>query len=220
MELSAYEPRRSVGLGLGYSVSNRGGCHLNGGYAILVEGLALHVNPQTPKAKADFTEFLQNMMEFVSACGQCLFTSYGFLPSPLVKNPNSWYTKIACAAVPHIGWALRFMNKCPGALAINLPVVFNQAKELKFITGMKINFGKCVQIGNRGFNLERYINSKYGITSKDDTLPARLTDTPQIEGNDKTKVPLEKMKVTYYHARGWDANGVPKEKKLKKIKAL
>ena len=31
MELAAYEPRRSVGLGLGYAVSNRGGCHLNGG---------------------------------------------------------------------------------------------------------------------------------------------------------------------------------------------
>lgn len=103
MELSAYEPRRSVGLGLGYSISNRGGCHLNGGYLILVEGLSLHVNPQTPKAKADFTQVFQNMMEFVSSCGQCLFTTYGFLPPVLLKKPNSWYTKFLCACVPHIG---------------------------------------------------------------------------------------------------------------------
>ena len=27
MELAAYEPRKAVGLGLGYAVSNRGGCH-------------------------------------------------------------------------------------------------------------------------------------------------------------------------------------------------
>lgn len=30
LELAAYEPRRAVGQGLGYAVSNRGGCHLNG----------------------------------------------------------------------------------------------------------------------------------------------------------------------------------------------
>lgn len=103
MELSAYEPRRSVGLGLGYSISNRGGCHLNGGYMILVEGLSLHVNPQTPKAKADFTQVFQNLMEFVSSCGQCLFTTYGFLPPLLVSKPNNPITKVACASVPHIG---------------------------------------------------------------------------------------------------------------------
>lgn len=89
MELSAYEPRRSVGLGLGYSISNRGGCHLNGGYLILVEGLSMHINAQTPKAKADFTQVFQNMMEFVSACGQCLFTTYGFLPPIIINKPNA-----------------------------------------------------------------------------------------------------------------------------------
>ena len=41
MELAAYEPRKAVGLGLGYAVSNRGGCHLNGGYLVILEGLGL-----------------------------------------------------------------------------------------------------------------------------------------------------------------------------------
>lgn len=220
MELSAYEPRRSVGLGLGYSISNRGGCHLNGGYLILVEGLSLHVNAQTPKAKADFTQVFQNMMEFVSACGQCLFTTYGFLPPALINNPNSWYTKLFCSIVPHIGWAFRFMNKFPGALCINLPVVFNQSKALKYITGVRMNFGKCMKIGKRGYNLERYINTKYGISSKDDTLQSRLTEIPQVEGDESTKVPLELLKAKYYKGRGWDSNGVPKDKTLKKLKII
>ncbi|MDO5328940.1 MAG: aldehyde ferredoxin oxidoreductase family protein [Coriobacteriia bacterium] len=218
MELSAYEPRRSVGLGLGYAISNRGGCHLNGGYLILVEGLSLHVNPQTPKAKADFTQVFQNMMEFVSSCGQCLFTTYGFLPPILLKKPNAWYTRALCGIVPHIGWALRFMNKFPGALAINLPVVFNQSKALKYITGMKVNFGKCMKIGKRGYNLERHINTKYGVDASKDTIQSRLTDENQIEGDNTTKVPLEKLKAKYYKGRGWDQNGIPKDKLLRKLK--
>ena len=36
LELASYEPRRSVGMGLGYAVANRGGCHLNGGYLALL----------------------------------------------------------------------------------------------------------------------------------------------------------------------------------------
>ena len=62
MELAAYEPRRSVGLGLGYAVSNRGGCHLNGGYMVLVEGLSLSVDQQNPHGKPDFTVIFQDLM--------------------------------------------------------------------------------------------------------------------------------------------------------------
>lgn len=220
MELAAYEPRRSVGLGLGYSISNRGGCHLNGGYMILVEGLSLKVDPQTIKAKPDFTQVFQNMMEFVSSCGQCLFTSYAFLPPILISKPNAWYTKFICWAIPHLGWAFRFLNKFPGAACVNLPVIFNQSKALKHITGMRTTFGKCMKIGKRGYNLERYINTNYGITSKDDTLPERLTDHEQIKGRPDTKVPLEALKQKYYKCRGWDKFGVPKNRTLKKLKII
>jgi len=39
LEISAYEPRRSVGMGLGYATSNRGGCHLNGDISSSLKGL-------------------------------------------------------------------------------------------------------------------------------------------------------------------------------------
>ena len=48
LELAAYEPRKAVGQGLGYAVANRGGCHLNAGYLVILEGLGLHVDTQTP----------------------------------------------------------------------------------------------------------------------------------------------------------------------------
>ena len=42
LELSAYEPRGVVGKGFGYDVSNRGGEHINTGYKIIYEGLAMN----------------------------------------------------------------------------------------------------------------------------------------------------------------------------------
>ena len=217
MELAAYEPRRSVGLGLGYAVSNRGGCHLNGGYMIIVEGLALNVDPQTPHAKPDFTVIFQDLMEAVSSCGQCLFTTYAFFPPPLISNPQSWYTKLFCAAVPHIGGVLRLLNKFPRVVCFHLPVIFNQSKALHLVTGMPVTFGSFLKAGKRGYTLERYINTRFGITAKDDALPSRLTDVPQDPQDETTKVPLERMKKVYYHARGWDQNGIPTSRTLKKL---
>ena len=121
LELAAYEPRRAVGQGLGYAVSNRGGCHLNGGYLVIMEGLGLDADAQTPKAKADLTMLFQDLMETISASGQCLFTSFAFFPSFLIQNPNGIITKTVNAAVPHVGWAVRLINKCPGWLLCICP---------------------------------------------------------------------------------------------------
>ncbi len=217
MELAAYEPRRTVGLGLGYAVSNRGGCHLNGGYMVLIEGLSLNVDQQNRHGKPDFTVVFQDLMEAVSSCGQCLFTTYAFFPPPIISRPNSWYTKVFCKVVPYIGPVLRLLNTIPRVVCFHLPVIFNQSKALHLITGMPVTFGSFLKAGKRGYTLERYINTGFGIGRKDDSLPARLTDVPQVAGDDSTRVPLEKMKNVYYSARGWDQNGIPKKKTLRKL---
>ncbi|MCF0142934.1 MAG: aldehyde ferredoxin oxidoreductase family protein [Parasporobacterium sp.] len=219
LELAAYEPRQAVGQGLGYAVANRGGCHLNGGYLVIVEGLGLFANPHTPHAKADFTMLFQDLMEMISASGQCLFTSYSFFPAPLITNPNGVLARIVNKAVPFIGWALRLINKCPRALAIHLPI-FHHPKGFMLATGIPMNFGKYIYCGERGYTLERALDAKFGASAKIDTLPKRLTDVPQDPANPKSRVPLETMKKTYYHARGWDDNGVPTVKTLKKLKVL
>ncbi len=217
LELAAYEPRRAVGQGLGYAVSNRGGCHLNGGYLVILEGLGLNVDSQTPKNKADFTMMFQDLMEMISASGQCLFTSYTFFPSFLITRPNSPVTNIVNHAVPHIGWAIRAINKFPTVLKIHLPV-FPHTRFFGCALGMKMDFGRYKRCGERGYNLERYLDSRFGASAKADTLPGRLTDEPQDPGDPRTVVPLDTMKKTYYKARGWDENGIPTKKTLKKLK--
>ncbi len=217
LELAAYEPRRAVGQGLGYAVSNRGGCHLNGGYLVIMEGLGLHMDSQTPKAKADFTMMFQDLMETISASGQCLFTSYAFFPGFLLTKPNGLITKSVNAVAPHIGWAVRVMNRYPRALILHLPV-FHHTKMIKLALGMPMDLGRYLEIGERGYTMERWINTKFGITAANDKLPKRLTDVPQDPKNPKTKIPLETMKKTYYKARGWDKNGIPYEKTLRRLK--
>ena len=65
---------------------------------------------------------------------------------------------------------------------------------------------------------ERKVNAKFGVSAFDDTLPKRLTDVPQNPDDPTTKVPLEKLKKTYYRARGWNQNGLPTKATLRKLK--
>ena len=217
LELAAYEPRRAVGQGLGYAVANRGGCHLNAGYLVILEGLGLHVDTQTPKSKADFTMLFQDLMETISASGQCLFTSYAFFPGFLLTKPNGMITKTVNKVATHVGGVVRLINKCPRVAALHLPV-FHHTKMIKLATGMYMDFGKYIQIGERGYTMERLINTRFGITAANDKLPKRLTDVPQDPKDPTTKVPLETMKKTYYAARGWDKNGIPTEATLRRLK--
>lgn len=217
LELAAYEPRRAVGQGLGYAVSNRGGCHLNGGYLVILEGLGLNIDAQTPHAKADFTMMFQDLMEMISATGQCLFTSYAFFPGFLITRPNGATATAANKLLPHLGWAIRLMNKFPRVLAFHLPV-FHHTKMMQKAVGMPMTFGKYLQTGERGFNLERAVNVRFGVSAAKDSLPKRLTDVPQDPNDPRTRVPLEQMKKIYYQARGWDKSGIPTCRTLKKLK--
>lgn len=217
LELAAYEPRRAVGQGLGYAVSNRGGCHLNGGYLVILEGLGLNIDAQTPHAKADFTMMFQDLMEMISATGQCLFTSYAFFPGFLITRPNGATATAANKLLPHLGWAIRLMNKFPRVLAFHLPV-FHHTKMMQKAVGMPMTFGKYLQTGERGFNLERAVNVRFGVSAAKDSLPKRLTDVPQGPNDPRTRVPLEQMKKIYYQARGWDKSGIPTCRTLKKLK--
>lgn len=216
LELAAYEPRKAVGQGLGYAVSNRGGCHLNGGYLVILEGLGLNVNSQTPHAKADLCMLMQDLMESVSSGGQCLFTSYALFPSFLLSGPNSFITRTVNAVMPYIGPAVRLINKYPRAIKMNLPLL-PHTYALKYAVGMKMDLGRFIRIGERSYNVERAVNAKFGVNASCDTLPKRLTDVPQDPKDPKTKVPLETMKKTYYKARGWGSDGLPGAKKLQKL---
>lgn len=218
LELSAYEPRSAVGQGLGYAVSNRGGCHINGGYLVFLEGLGLQINPYTTKGKANLTIMFQDLMEAISAGGNCLFTSYAFMPMFLFKNPNSFMSRTVNKLLPHLGAFIWIANKLPNMLAINLKAMLPHPCAINAATGMKLTMGKFIRIGERGYNLERLINNRLGVNRDDDTLPKRLTQDLQISDNKKSRVPLTKLRKKYYKVRGWDKNGIVKESTLRKLK--
>lgn len=215
MELSAYEPRGAVGQGLGYATSNRGGCHLNAGYLVFVEGLGLDADALTPCGKAALSIMFQNLMECISAAGSCLFTSYAVFPSFLIDKPNSFITKTVMTLFPYFGPIVNILNRHPAIASINIPFVMHPYA-ISAATGMKANVATMLEWGEYGYNLERVSNIVLGQKKGADILPKRLTDENQVKDNKKTKVPLDRMKKTYYRTRGWK-DGVPTLRKLKKL---
>lgn len=215
LELAAYEPRGAVGQGLGYATANRGGCHLNAGYLIVLEGLGLNINQYTPKSKAAISIFFQNFMESISAAGNCLFTSYTILPAPVVGKPNSKLAKVVNVGFVAVGPVIALLDRFPVIASMNLPIIM-YPYAIKNATGMKMNIGKMMKIGERGYNIERQSNVILGQKADADTLPKRLTDELQVKSDKRTKVPLDKMLKSYYGIRGWK-NGAPKKNTLKRL---
>ncbi|HHV38593.1 MAG TPA: aldehyde ferredoxin oxidoreductase family protein [Tepidimicrobium sp.] len=219
LELASYEPRRSVGMGLGYATSNRGGCHLNGGYLALLESVGvLSVDPQSPKSKAELTVLMQNVLEAVSSAGFCLFTAQAHIPKLFFKlGPYHPITRMTNRILKHSGGLIRLLLKSLSLMKFNSMLLFPHAEAVRLVTGIPMYTGSFIILGERSFNLERLYNLREGLAAKDDSLPDRLTKTPQIEGEMDTVVPLDTMLPQYYKVRGWDENGVPREKTIKRL---
>ena len=219
LELASYEPRRSVGMGLGYAVANRGGCHLNGGYLALLESVGvLSMDALTPRGKAQFTAFMQDALEAVSSAGCCLFSAQTFVPGVFFKlGPNSAVTKLVGRVMPHMGPMVALMLNMTPAIAFNSLLLLPHAEALRRATGLRMFTGSFLDLGERSYNLERLYNLREGLTAKDDTLPKRLTKELQDPSNPGTRVPLEKMLPIYYKTRGWDKEGRPTKRKLRRL---
>lgn len=219
LELASYEPRRSVGMGLGYAVSNRGGCHLNGGYLALLESVGvISAQPQSPRSKAELTTFMQNALEAVSSAGCCLFSAQTFIPAIFFKlGPAHPVTRLTGTAAAHAGLAVRLMLKTAPLLRFNSCLLLPHAEAVRRATGLKMYTGSFLRWGERSYNLERLYNLREGLTGADDALPDRLTKTPQEEGRPDTVVPLDQMLPRYYRARGWDNAGRPTERTLRRL---
>lgn len=219
LELAAYEPRRSTGMGLGYATSNRGGCHLNGGYLALMESVGVvSMNALTSKGKPELTVFFQNAMEACSTAGFCLFTMQAIVPPIIFKygsasSVSRVFGQALLAARPVLGKVWHFM---PWILPVNI-MLMPHSKSIKLATGLPMTMGKFITVGERGYNTERLYNLREGLTGADDSLPDRLTKVPQDSKREDTVVDLKTMLPVYYKVRGWDSKGVPTTKRLKKL---
>jgi aldehyde:ferredoxin oxidoreductase len=220
LEFAAYEPRGAVGHGLGYATSNRGGCHINGGYLIFFEALGpVTMDPLTPVGKPAMVVLQQDLLEAVSAAGGCIFTTYAIVPDlpTWVYGPHGVSARIVNASLKASRLLLpTVMRHSTCLLPIKAPQV-PHAELLETLTGLSMSLGRFLETGRRGFTLERLFNLREGLLGDSDALPPRLTEMLQRPGISRSRVPLGEMLPVYYAARGWTTDGVPTERLLRQL---
>jgi len=85
------------------------------------------------------------------------------------------------------------------------------------VTGLSVSQAQFLAAGERIHTLERLMNTREGISRKDDTLPARFLREGRACDPKKRTVPLETMLDAYYRLRGFDSRGIPKTETLSRL---
>jgi len=103
------------------------------------------------------------------------------------------------------------LNVCKfGTFAIPLDVY---AGLYSGITGVPLDAGGLLKIGERIYNLERYYNNLAGFREGSDYLPERFLKETGTGAASESVCELDQMLEEYYKFRGWE-NGVVSESKL------
>lgn len=204
MELPGYDPRGSVGQGLSYATANRGGCHLSS-YMVGLEVMLGMADPGAVRWKPYMVKFMEDVFCAINCLHICLFTSFAvFLEPPLIRfSPN---------------FVIKLLNQNFSRLALNLMDVSLYPELWHAVVGSRyvpyLGMREFYKAGERVHVLERYMNTREGISKKDDTLPLRLLSEGRTCDAAQNTVPLEAMLKKYYRLRGYDENGVPKRQTL------
>jgi len=81
------------------------------------------------------------------------------------------------------------------------------------VTGYQVTLDQLLEKSRAVYDLTRLINTRLGMTRKDDALPYKVHANPIRTGATAGKVidraAFEKLLDLYYQKRGWDHNGVP-----------
>lgn len=195
MELAAYDPRGSFGQGLSYAVANRGGCHLSA-YLIAQEIYFDLLKPDSGYGKEKWVKFFEDLTCCINSLQTCYFTMYAFLmETPLVRYTPDFLLGALMQYLPFAAIPLTDFSIYTG--------LWNS------VTGVSLSNGEFLKAGERIHVLERYMNTREGISSTDDTLPGRLLNEGRASDPDRKVMPLSKMLSRYYKIRGFDKDGVP-----------
>ena len=152
MEFASYEPRGAVGHGLGYAVSNRGGCHIAGGYMIYLEANGpLTMDPLTTHAKPQLTALMQILLDALSDAGSCQFTAFTAVPKQaLALQPSGFLYRVLAKSLEVLGPAISLMLKYPQVLNFVPPMeLLQHPKAISDLTDMRLTFGKYIMVGQR-----------------------------------------------------------------------
>jgi aldehyde:ferredoxin oxidoreductase len=81
------------------------------------------------------------------------------------------------------------------------------------ITGREATLGELLALSNDVYDLTRLINTRLGLTRKDDSMPYKVHACPIQTGATAGKVidqaSFNRLLDLYYSKRGWDADGAP-----------
>ncbi|MBN2033513.1 MAG: aldehyde ferredoxin oxidoreductase family protein [Deltaproteobacteria bacterium] len=203
LELAGYDPRGSFGQGLAFAVANRGGCHLSA-FLVGQEVFLGLLRPYAIRAKADYVKFFESLNNCVNSLQTCLFTLFAYLmESPLTKyTPNSILSLL--------------MQELP---QVAIPLIdYSIYRDLwSAVTGINMSLREYLEAGDRITVIERYMNTREGIWRLHDTLPDRLLREGRRSDPASRTVPLEKLRAVYYKKRGYDHNGIPTPRTIKKL---
>ncbi len=204
LEMAAYDPRGSFGQGLSYAVANRGACHL-ASTSFALEVYMNLINPYAYNSKASLIKYQEDIMSAINSLQTCVFTAFPYeLETPLMKIMPKFMLRLC-------------MNLMAG-IALRLVDVSLWPEFWSSITGYRLGMTAFLRAGARVQVLERLMNTEEGISRKDDTLPARLLTEHRKCDDREIAIPLEKMLKRYYFIRGFDKNGIPKKRTLKRLK--
>jgi len=173
LEMPAYDPRGSYGLGLAYATSERGACHLR----------AFPLFADDPfKLKAMANDVIDGQNSNAAKWSMCFCDFWGSVDTAIMAD----------------------------LLSTGL--------------GRQVSAEDLDKAGERIWNLIRLFNIKAGFSAADDTLSEKMTRQALKNGPHDGRVlsqeSLEEMKALYYHLRGWDEQGRPREEKLEELGLL
>ncbi|MBW1800583.1 MAG: aldehyde ferredoxin oxidoreductase family protein [Deltaproteobacteria bacterium] len=190
--IDAHDPRGSKGWGLGYAVASRGADHCMG------------------------------MMQTELGRGLGWDTDLGEIrDGGKTVDPYSEKDKGTIRRwVEDIYAFINMMQICEFA-NLNFPVQGMADQLATFynaVTGAAFTDEDVLKSGERTVAMEHAYNLREGWTRKDDCLPSRFLKETLKDGPAKGQVvDLDTMLREYYHARGWDDEGLPDRRQLSKL---
>jgi aldehyde:ferredoxin oxidoreductase len=165
-------------------------------------------DPYAPRWKHYMVKFFEDAYAAMNSLHICHFTAFAVqMEPPLIKMSFNWVIKL--------------LNQNLSPLALNLLDLSLWPELWHAILGKRytpyLGMLKFRKAGERVHVLERYMNTREGVSKKDDTLPQRLlTEGRKCDAAEHT-VPLASMLTKYYKIRGYDAEGIPKKSTLKRL---
>jgi aldehyde:ferredoxin oxidoreductase len=175
LEMPAYDPRGTFGMGLAYATSDRGACHM--------------------RAFSAGDDILGGAAAADSFAGR----------ARLVVDQQD-FTAVAWTGI----WCAN--------MALDTAFL---AAHFRHLWGRETSAEELMTVGARIWNLGRLLNLREGVRRGDDRLPDRILETPHPDGGAAGKAPgapaFAEALDEYYALRGWDADGIPTERTLRRL---